>query len=712
MAVLLADRVQETSTTPGGTGALTLTGSPVPGYKSFSNGIGTGNSLYYTIYDAVTYAWEVGIGSWSANVLTRTTVLSNSLNTTAFISFTNGNTLNVWVDYPASSAVAQTDIGSAPNQVPLNQYLGRLAFEDVVDTISNNPYYNTDISDVEPTLLLDFVNSKTLDPRITFTRSTTATYYDAKSSAVAEQNLLTYSEQFDNAIWTKTNTTITANSTTAPDGTTTADTLTATAINGSVGENNTYVIGNSYTFSVWILRKTGTGNVTISANSNETGGVVQSVTGTWTRFTHTITSTVTSGAPYIKLSISGDEVYIWGAQLENRSTVTAYTPTTTQAITNYIPVLQTAAINAPRIDYDPVTRLPNGFLVEEARTNLLTYSQFSAGWSNNNSTNTINTIIAPDGTQTGAQLVENTSNTKHFANQIVSSGGTATGDYTCTVYAKYAGRYLCISLSNGVTGSTVAYIDLTTGIITQAATLFGSGWSNLSASVIAVGNGWYRCSITSTKTATGTAQAIIYSSNASTGGEGVTYTGNGYSGIYIWGAQVEAGSFATSYIPTVASQVTRSADVAVMTGTNFSSWYNISQGTLYAEIKPMSISATSYGVFTFDDGTGNNTVGLTTYSGNGQLSYAINGSGSGYLTTNPITLGQTAKISGSFAQYSSAIDLNGGTVVTGTTNTVPTVTTARIGYSTRATQYLNGTIKKLAYYPVALSNAELQEMTI
>jgi hypothetical protein len=130
MAILIADRVQETSTSPGGTGTLTLTGSPVVGYKSFANGIGTGNSFYYTIYDAVTYAWEVGIGSWTANVLTRTTVLSNSLNTTAFISFANGNTLNVWVDYPASSGVAQTDVGTSPNQIPLNQYLGSMAYED------------------------------------------------------------------------------------------------------------------------------------------------------------------------------------------------------------------------------------------------------------------------------------------------------------------------------------------------------------------------------------------------------------------------------------------------------------------------------------------------------------------------------------------------------------------------------------------------------
>ena len=129
MAFVLADRVQETSVSPGGTGNLTLSGSGVPGYKSFTLGIGTGNSFYYTIYDPVTYAWEVGIGSWTANVLTRTTVLSNSLNTTAAVSFTNGNTLYVWVDYPASSAVTQADVGYAANQIPLNQFLGSMAYQ-------------------------------------------------------------------------------------------------------------------------------------------------------------------------------------------------------------------------------------------------------------------------------------------------------------------------------------------------------------------------------------------------------------------------------------------------------------------------------------------------------------------------------------------------------------------------------------------------------
>jgi hypothetical protein len=145
---VLADRVQETSTSPGGTGTLTLSGSGVPGYKSFTLGIGAGNSFYYTIYDPVTYAWEVGIGSWSANVLTRTTVLSNSLNTTAFVSFTNGNTLYVWVDYPASSAVTQVDVGYAANQIPLNQYLGRLAYQDALSAADDGSNVFVGVSDV------------------------------------------------------------------------------------------------------------------------------------------------------------------------------------------------------------------------------------------------------------------------------------------------------------------------------------------------------------------------------------------------------------------------------------------------------------------------------------------------------------------------------------------------------------------------------------
>jgi len=585
---------------------------------------------------------------------------------------------------------------------------------------------------INPSLLLDFANTKALDPRITFSRPTTATYYDNHTTVVAEQNLLRQSQTFGTSPWGIGSITVTANTTTAPDGTSTAFSLipTATTAQHFIGQEiafaataytcSIYAKPNGYNFvqlnhyAAGIYANFDVSGGTVTQSSGTTSTSITSVGNGWYRCSMTYTSAATNYNVLILPITSGtvgsfpsettngtSGIFVWGAQVEQRSSVTAYTPTTTTAITNYIPVLQTAAINAPRFDFNPTTGESLGLLIEEQRTNLILQSQFASGWTYSGASGVLASDIAPDGTQTAGLLIPDTTLARHRVYQNATVV-TATS-YTMSIYVKAFG-YTKFALREDASTGSAASFDLSTGTV-----LVGGS----SASITSVGNSWYKCTFTSTSSGTSFNLGIQALPNTYQAGDNIvgTWTGNGYSGIYIWGAQLEAGAFPTSYIPTVASQVTRSADAASMTGTNFSSWYNISQGTLYAEIKPMSISATSYGVFTFDDGTGNNTVGLTTYSGNGQLSYAINGSGSGYLTTNPITLGQTAKISGSFAQYSSAIDLNGGTVVTGTTNTVPTVTTARIGYSTRATQYLNGTIKKLAYYPIALSNAELQEIT-
>ena len=104
MALVVSDRIQETSSTAG-TGTLTLSGA-VTGYKTFSTGIGNGNTTYYTINDATANVWEVGLGTVGAGTLSRDTVLSNSSNTTSLISFA-GNTVNVWCDYPATRSVIQ-----------------------------------------------------------------------------------------------------------------------------------------------------------------------------------------------------------------------------------------------------------------------------------------------------------------------------------------------------------------------------------------------------------------------------------------------------------------------------------------------------------------------------------------------------------------------------------------------------------------------------
>jgi hypothetical protein len=130
MALIVKDRVRETTTTTG-TGTLTLI-APVSGFQSFSV-IGDGNQTYYSIVDVTTGAWEVGIGIYtsSGTTLSRDTVLESSTGG-AKVSFSSG-TKDVFVTYPADRSVSQADVGTAPNEIPLNQYLGNLAYQDAAN---------------------------------------------------------------------------------------------------------------------------------------------------------------------------------------------------------------------------------------------------------------------------------------------------------------------------------------------------------------------------------------------------------------------------------------------------------------------------------------------------------------------------------------------------------------------------------------------------
>ncbi len=138
MALVLKDRVRQTSTTSG-TGTITLSGT-VSGYQSFST-IGDGNTTYYTIYDATTGDWEVGIGTYtsSGTTLSRDTVLANSLGTTAKISFV-GNTLDVFVTYPAGKSVNQNEAGNVvlAGSLTANTFINTASLYYNARTISTN----------------------------------------------------------------------------------------------------------------------------------------------------------------------------------------------------------------------------------------------------------------------------------------------------------------------------------------------------------------------------------------------------------------------------------------------------------------------------------------------------------------------------------------------------------------------------------------------
>ena len=433
-------------------------------------------------------------------------------------------------------------------------------------------------------LSLNFL-SGLLDSRVTFSRASHATMFDSTGKLTYAPNNLVLQSQTLQTTWGATNVSVTANTTTAPDGTNTADTITLTGatVNKALGQTVTAVAGK-YIFSAYLKYETHRyiqltlSSETFYANFDLQTGVVSASSGLvavisdagngWYRCSVAITTTGANRTVYLWSVDSGSATvnptsastgiyYAWGAQFEAVTYETSprtYNPTTS------------AAYYGPRFDYNPATLAARGLLIEEARTNLLTYSeQFdNAAWTASNGTITANAIIAPDGTLTANQFIENTATDIHGLQRLFSVSSTA---YTHSVFVKKSGRsWVYMDLYDTTSG--YAYFNLDTGSV-------GTTTGGVVASITSVGNGWFRLS--ATRTVTGT--ALYFVLRSTTADNTPISLGNGTSGYYAWGAQLELGSFATSYIPTAAASVTRAADSASMTGTNFSSWFNQSEGT-------------------------------------------------------------------------------------------------------------------------------------
>ena len=564
------------------------------------------------------------------------------------------------------------------------------------------------LPDIKPSLNLDFANVKKLDPRITFTRGSTATYYDGKTFAKAEENLLLYSQDYSTT-WTVTNLTPVTGKT-APDGTSTATEFTAGAGNAVLTQGYT-ALADDYTFSVWLRRVTGTGNIDIAADNGTWN--TETISGTWARYDVTQTPAAGSTTAGIRVVTSGDAIEVWGAQLEQRDALTDYTATTDQPITNYIPALQTAASGEARFDHDPTTFESLGLLIEESRTNLVVRSQEldNASWTKTRSSVTANTIVAPDGTLTGDKLVEDSTVTNtHFVWQAASvTSGVAV---TFSVYAKAAenGRVsLCFANTGAFSAAQRATFNLSTGAV-----VVDQGTPTTAVAILS--DGWYRCSMTASPTSTASATCQIYLDD----GTGVVISGDGYSGIYLWGAQLEAGAFPTSYIPTVASQVTRSADAASMTGTNFSSWYRQDEGTVYVNYSAPNLGSLIISdpyLVGFSGGALSSSaprISLRLEDADNSVNLQVtdaSGSGVSANITGGIPANLTdSRVSAAYAVNDFAISVFDNAVVTDTSGYVAAggITHLHLGHDTGS---LNGHIKKFAYYPKRLSNATLQALT-
>jgi hypothetical protein len=378
-------------------------------------------------------------------------------------------------------------------------------------------------------------------------------------------------------------------------------------------------------------------------------------------------------------------------------------------------LIQTAASGAARFDHNPATGESLGLLVEEARTNLTLYSgDFSqAHWSKISlSIFTANNIIAPNGTLTGSFIAfENATSPLTSAKGLQPNTSMSAGTNTISCFAKIGtARYLALGLTNNGGETSTAVFDLQTGTVSGANS--HPSFTVNGTSMVGAGAGWYRCSLTSTYAA-GMAGHISSSTSGLSGVYGRDVSGNGTSGIYVWGAQLEAGSLPTSYIPTTTATVTRAADVASMTGGNFSSWYNQSQGTIFTSVRTVTPASASNGFFQLTDGTVNNRIEIQ-QQGSGDAFPRVAGI---YRYLNSTT--------GSFLNQETGWNTDGVTVdkwafgfnSLGFTLQTKFDSTPSTGSGTFPQNLTNfsighcGTIARLAYYPVRLPDTTLQALT-
>lgn len=382
------------------------------------------------------------------------------------------------------------------------------------------------------------------------------------------------------------------------------------------------------------------------------------------------------------------------ASLDPRVTFTRALATATR--TNASGLIEGVAADTPRFDYDPVTLACKGLLIEEARINLLTYSSTfdDVSWTKyGGGTLSSGATTSPDGTINAYSLI--TPNATGGVGFTKTSTVTAT-TYTQSIYAKMAGKRFIQMYWSGAASANYVNFDLQNGVL-------GSG-TYADAKITPVGDGWYRCSLTSNLAAGNyvSAVGIVDSSNSARAG-GVT--GDGISGIYYYGAQLEAGAFPTSYIPTTTTALTRNADVAKMTGTNFSDWWYASEGAAVIQALPSTISNTRPAI-RFDDNTANESIELRGVAADPQLFVVDGGITQATLDAGTITANTVYKLGGAWKASSFATAINGAAAVTSASGTLPTVTQARLG--SNSTNYFNGHLQNLRYWPQRLTNSEVQ----
>ena len=354
-----------------------------------------------------------------------------------------------------------------------------------------------------------------------------------------------------------------------------------------------------------------------------------------------------------------------------------------------ISVKEVTRDNVPRIDYTG-GGCPH-ILAEPQRTNLVTESEDFTTWSIARATLGTN-ITAPNGEADGYSIIATAVNDDHFVYKSFSVVNTTV--YTYSAYLK-KGSKSWARLWNTSVG--YADFDLENGVVGTQSSVVGS--------IDLLNNGWYRCSIVYTAVSTGINSHRIYTLD---GDNDKTFLGDGSTiNLYTFGAQLEAGSYATSYIPTIGSTVTRNQDIFTRDG--IGSLINSEEGVLFVEMAALDTTIDS-GYLSLNNG-GNYQIRIGYLSGNIYIQIRINGA-IPYAYSFVGTITDFNKIAVKWTDTTQKVYVNGSPVDSGTASTIlPSGTLNNMEFAVNGVTPLFAKVKQLQVYDTALTDEQLLQLT-
>lgn len=554
------------------------------------------------------------------------------------------------------------------------------------------------------------------------------------------KNLLGHTDAFSTSpSWSVSGVSILPNALSAPNGFLSADTMTAVSGAGShriLSSAVTIPSGTPVVMSVYL--KAGThsfvqihdgSSASYFANFNLSTGATGTVTGCtaaitavgngWYRCSISMTLNVANPVMGIALvssataarneswtAVGTETVYLWGAQLSNSASLDAYVPTIGAAPT-------AAAYHGPRLDYDPVTLVAKGLLVEEQRTNLLLQSNAfkTSPWTPSGTMSGTQNAAGPDGVANSAWTLTDSSGTNVSYYLQAATIQNNSNSVTASIYIlKTFGAATFPGFGMLLTGGTFVYAEYTVNTNTGAAVAKTTNTGTSSAKVTNAGTFW-RVEITSTNNSTGNVTASVYIAPSVNTDGSATWSVATTGSCVAYGAMLDfitggSAAFATSYIPTTSASVTRSADVASVGTSQFP--YSSTEGTWVAGFQTIftTTNPASTGIINFD-GSANK---LAIYMATG-VNYTSTFDGTLRINATGAVTASASKSASAYDGTGRYIVSNGGTVASGTiASGYTSVSSVGLGGSSGIGS-LNGWIRQITYIPRRLTNAELQART-